>query len=479
MRAFLLAALLATALLAGCTTPVAPPTPTEDPQPLTLPPHLFLHDGNATALDAWALPDLVADVLPLGVAAFEPTLGVDADGNIYYATTPENGVAVGFGPGVHLSQDDGVTWADVGPRLPTGQPAPPETNDPYVYVDAATGRVFQFAMAPILLCSTLSWSDDQGAAWTSNPKGCGASPPWDHQTIVAAAPRSPATTVGYPNVVVTCVNSVYAIMCAQSLDGGLVFGPAVPASADGGEPCSTTATVGETAIPGPASSLHGHLKASQDGVLYLPEVHCGLSRLHVSEDSGLTWTTRAVTERPVQEAPDPVVAVDANGTVHYAVVAQDGHLMLFTSTDHGATWGAPITATPFGVAATLPAMTTLEDGRVALAYPGTQDNTTGDDLASARWFAFVTLVTGAGTAAPRLETIRAGDGLDPLVIGPCGDGGRCPGMVDFIDATARNGTVYAAFVDACVEKCGAEGKDAGDNNASEAVLVRVKAGAAA
>lgn len=474
MRALLLTALLATALLAGCTQPPAdPPTP-QEPQPVALPSHLFVHDATGAPLPTFALPSLAADVLPLGVEAFEPTLGVDPDGNLFFATTPNAGVAIGFGPGVHLSQDDGVTWRDVGPRLPTGQSAPPETNDPYVYVDPATGRVFQFAMAPILLCATLSWSDDLGATWTSNPKGCGASPPWDHQSIVAAAPRAPATTLGYPNVVVECVNSVYAIMCSQSLDGGLTFGPAVPASADGGEPCGTTAVVGETPVPGPASSLHGHLKASPDGVLYLPEVHCGTSRIHVSTDSGLTWTTATVTEQTVQEDPDPVVAAGANGTVHYAVVAEDGDLLLFTSTDQGATWGTPIVATPAGVAATLPAMAMLADGRVALAYPGTQDNVTGDALAKARWLPFVTLVSGAGTDAPRLETVRAGPGGDPLVIGPCGRGGRCPGIVDFIDAVARNGTVYASFVDACVEKCAESGTDASANNASQAVLVRVR-----
>lgn len=214
---------------------------------------------------------------PVGTNTFEPTLGADGDGSLFYSVTPGSGVVLGFRAGTFKSDDLGRTWTDVSPTL-AGQDYPPETNDPYIYVDQTTGRVFQFHMEPILTCSMLAWTDDAGESWTLNPYGCGPTAVWDHQTMVAARPRL-TPTVEYPNVLHQCVNSVYAAMCSRSLNGGLTWEPGTPVHEN----------------PGPqddnlCGAQHGHLAAAPDGTVYLPTSLCG-SRptVFVSRDDGLTW----------------------------------------------------------------------------------------------------------------------------------------------------------------------------------------------
>ena len=410
-----------------------------------------------------ATPGLTTTLRYLGGETFEPTLGVDAQGNLFYSMTPAAGIALGYGTGVWRSTDGGSTWTDVSPRI-AGMPTPPETYDPYVYVDPATGRVFQFAMFPLLTCSIMSWSDDDGATWTTNPRGCGATGVWDHQSMVAAAPRG-TPTVDYASVLVQCVNAGAGASCARSLDGGFTWTSTAPAS------------WGEC-LP---SGLHGHLKASTDGVIYLPIEPCQTSIVartrgfwvSVSHDAGLTWAERQVAIHSSQGFSDPTVAIDDAGSVYYAFIDAWGHAMLSVSHDEGRTWSAPVQASPNGVTAHLPALAAGKAGSMVLAYAGTPDmpdgyQSTKAQRDAAKWHAYVTASTdGAATFATAIGNPIS----DPLVRGPCGPG-RCPGMTDFIDViVAPDGKAHAAFVDACTGTCGTGVNKR--NNDSEAVLVTV------
>ncbi|HYN36099.1 MAG TPA: hypothetical protein VEV82_03900 [Actinomycetota bacterium] len=71
----------------------------------------------------------------IGFQTFEPTLGAAANGDLYFSTTPSSGVALGWSASIAKSQDGGRSWKDVGPQLASGETNPPETNDPYIYVD--------------------------------------------------------------------------------------------------------------------------------------------------------------------------------------------------------------------------------------------------------------------------------------------------------------------------------------------------------
>jgi hypothetical protein len=405
-----------------------------------------------------ATPSVSTVLRHLGGDTFEPTLGAAPNGDLFYSMNQGSGVAIGFATGVWKSTNDGASWTDVTPKI-AGVHMAPETYDPYVYVDPTTGRVFQFAMFPILTCSIMSWSDNGGSSWTTNPHGCGESGVWDHQTIVAAAPRSPTVTVGYPNVLVECVNALIDASCARSLDGGLSWVDTAPAA--------TPVQVGTC-----DTSLHGHLKTSADGVLYLPANLCGKAVVSVSTDSGLTWTLHTVSGLATASGPDPTVAVDAAGTAYYAFIDDWGHVMLSTSNDQGATWTPAVQASPAGVTANLPALAAGKAGNVALAYVGTSTlpngyHSTRTQLQASTWGAYVTVTTD-GTAT---FSTSVASGTDPIERGQCGPG-RCGAQVDFIDVViAPNGEAQASFVDGCEGSCatGAATKD----NATEAVIVTV------
>jgi hypothetical protein len=465
MRATWALGLAALLLLAGCVTPAALEAASVDPAGAMPSAALLAHRDGALVPIPNDVGTPVGALFGLGVEAFEPTMGVTSDGALYYAATAR-GVAIGFEPLVMKSVDAGETWTDVSPRLPTDHAVPPETNDPYLYVDPLTDRVFQFAMAPILTCSVLSWSDDGGASWTTNPHGCFTSPPWDHQTMVAAAPTT-LPTLGYASVLHQCVNSIYAAVCSRSLDGGLTWTPGQPAFR-GVEPAG-----------GLCGGLHGHLHAAPDGTVYLPKEHCGAPMLAISRDDGTTWQTVQVADAIVGNG-DPAVAVDAAGNVYYTFVDTVGALQLVVSTDGGASWGAPILAAPPGITAALPALAAGAEGKIVLAYPGTPDlgaegfDASEDAHAKAKWHGYITISVDATSASPSFLTVRANPEDQPLVRGECGTV-RCPGFVDFMDVVIGiDGRPYAAFVDACSDEC--EAAEKAENDVSMGVVGTIFSG---
>ena len=387
----------------------------------------------------------------IGIETFEPTLGAASNGDLYFSTTPTGGVAIGWSASVAKSQDGGRSWKDVGPRLVGDTSNPPETNDPYIYVDPSTNRVFTFHMAPILVCSVMSFSDDGGESWQANPRGCSPTVVWDHQTMVVAKPRS-TQTIGYPNILHQCVNAVYAAMCSRSLDGGLSWGPAVPV------------------YPNPqpnelCGSQHGHLTASPDGKVYLPTSLCGTKpTVYISEDDGLTWRESVIADVDVPFI-DPTVSVDAKGNLYAAYVDESGWLYFSSSKNDGVKWTKPIKVAK-GYTANMPVIVAGDPGKVAIAYPGTNDLKKGYDTKGyltdppadlapkISWGANFTISHNALAGKPDFKTIVS-TGKDPIGRGRmCERGTRCSYLVDFIEAViGPDGRPYAAFADGCVGEC--------------------------
>src|SRR6266540_362816 len=163
----------------------------------------------------------------IGQTAAEPTIGVAPDGTAYMSgSTMVVDTSTAWGGAetdIRRSTDDGLTWTSVMPSVPgTGERIPPANADPMIYVDPTTGRAFVFDLTAA--CNFLSYSDDKGASWISNPVACG-NVPVDHQTILAAKPRGPFPTVDYPNVLYWCSNRVVDATCGRSLDGGITWTP--------------------------------------------------------------------------------------------------------------------------------------------------------------------------------------------------------------------------------------------------------------
>ena len=389
----------------------------------------------------------------------EPTLGVTSDGSIYFQALEKT----------MKSSDHGATWTQVSTTLSS-----PTTLDPMLWVDPVTDRVFSNQL--YLACSYLSYSDDGGATWISNPAACGV-PVNDHQKVatgpyVEGSPLAPVGGVNpvYPNVVYYAYNAIAGSRVAISVDGGLTFpytglaNPPVPVD-EGDSEC--------------AAGLHGHITAGPDGVVYIPNrSSCsgpdgvGQSGPVVARsfDNGLTWDQVLVHPDIGTSDHDknPEVAIDVNNTLYITWPGADNRLYYAWSGDHGSTWSPAYLVTPQLGTATMPVIQAGDPGRIAMAYYAVEDPATvrGDegriqppDLTNetARWNLYVTFSLNALDDLPTWTTWSLTD--DPIQIGPISTNtGDAPAgsrnLLDFIDMVLdAEGRVYIAYADGCTGAC--------------------------
>jgi hypothetical protein len=398
-----------------------------------------------------------------GRGAIEPTLGLTNSGNLFYA-------AAHYSNEVELmrSEDQGHSWEVVSPSL-GGVKTHQVTLDPFVYVDDSEGADRIFNIDLTVACSYLSYSDDEGETWTTNPLACGT-PVNDHQTLFTGPPVS-SPTIDYPNVVYYCFNDVASTSCTKSLDGGITFSatgqPAFPGVNDKAAMCG---------------GINGHGVVDDSGVVYVPREYCGQAQLAISEDEGLTWKRVIVDDAVAKDdsgyLPDPTVAVDSKGTVYYVWIDDDHLPYLSISGDQGESWSKPMMVGAPGVKeANLPSIDVRSPGRVAIAYYGSSNaphwerggpQPKGSEYSQTTWYGYIAATTDALSKEPLFFTGAVSRTGDPLVRGECGPG-RCGPVYDFIDVKiAPDGSAWASFVDACVEAC-AEGH--GGNSASGVGIV--------
>jgi hypothetical protein len=385
-----------------------------------------------------------------GMPSGEPTLGVTNEGNVFTPAIQSNTRVE-----VLRSSNNGKSWDIVSPKLPGGRNAQLLTFDPYVWVDDAEGVDRIFTIDLTVACAYLSFSDDEGESWISNPLACGR-PVNDHQTLFSGRPAT-STTIGFPHVVYYCWNDVGSSSCSKSIDGGLTF-----------------SATGTPAFPGVdldrqdfCGGLHGHGHVDINGTVYIPKGHCGQPWLAISKDEGLTWETMPVAKNGVSDH-EASVATDEKGNIYYLYQGRDRLPYLVTSTNGGKKWSKPMMVGAPGLnEANLPSIDVGGVGKVAMAYMGTE-NSPGqpfeDPYDKTTWNGYMTISANALADNPVFYSTTVNDKDDPIKRGECGPGRCGTAVYDFIDITiAPDGQVWTSWVDACNLTCSKQGPgDAGN-----------------
>jgi hypothetical protein len=389
----------------------------------------------------------------IGHNAGEPTVGITREGHVI--VTASSGcvtscagslntletVAPG-GRSIKMTKDKGKTWLDISPGV--GEVSPHVASlDPYVLVDRAGDVERTFNIDLNAACNELSYSDDQGQTWLTNPLSCGE-PVNDHQTLFTGKPVT-STTLLYPKIVYYCFNKLLYTDCTKSLDGGITFLPTA-----------------NTANP-ECSGLNGHGVTDHRGWIYLPYAGCNSTpTIAFSKDEGSTWTSLKPAPTSKVIGDDPSVAVDAKGNLYMLWTDTERRVRLATSTNGGKSWTKPVDVTAPGVKrANLATLTVGAPGKIAVAYYGTgADKDTG-----AFWNGYLMSGIDILGKKPLFFSASVNDPKHPLKVDACGPG-RCGRVLDFIDVEiAPDGTPWAAYVDACLAVCETTKVETLDDNA--------------
>jgi hypothetical protein len=377
----------------------------------------------------------------LGINGWEPTVGVDDKGRIFYQARNAD-----LEPHVVRSTNEGHTWKVVSPTI-AGVPAQPVSLDPILYLDKDTNRIFTNNIPPDITCQPISFTDDAGETWTTTGV-CGH---FDHQNIFAGPPpKGGDQPSGYPNVVYYCaINLVMlsgtstATTCGRSLDGGLTWLPT-------GEPAYISPIPSDNQDEPWCDGAVGHGFVGDDGTVYLPRVWCGQPFVSISKDEGLSWDQVQVAENG-GKGHEAGIAADSKGNLYYTWIAANGLPYLAVSRDGGESWDKPLMiGTPGLQRSTLPAIDIGADGKIAITYigsesPGKQKTWT--------WNGYITITDDALAKDPVFYTGTMNAPSDPLHRGGGCGSIRCHSLGDFFDVTiGPDGTPWVAFVDACFKK---------------------------
>ena len=337
------------------------------------------------------------------------------------------------------------------------------------------GRVFHLQLAAG--SSTAAFSDNDGANWTSFIAGGAPAGP-DHETLGGGPYHAPIPTPpapAYPNPMYYCSqNGVQQAQCSRSDDGGLSFGPGVPIF-----PPTLC-----------AGGIHGHLKVSPQGTVYVPNSACaegtgpglGVVGVALSKDNGLTWEAQAVPGS--NGSDDPAIGIGQNNvgkppgqtanTIYLGWIAADGHAHIATSPDEGVTWANDIDVSSiFGIEkAVFPVVVAGDDNRAAFSFLGTDP---AFYPAKQVWHLYIAMTYDGGQSWILVDQTPN----DPVQIGNiCLLGTGCNGarnLLDFngIDLDAE-GRVLVAYADGCVN-C-ANTQPITQSNAAKGTIARQSGG---
>lgn len=327
-----------------------------------------------------------------------------------------------------------------------------ESLDPILFTDhgynVQTPDANRTIVSHLLGTTSLSsFSDNEGDTWTPDEGGSLMSG-IDHQTVGAGPyhtlpggipfPKAPGA---YPHAVYYCSQENAAASCARSDDGGQTYGPAVPIY-------NLTQ----------CGNLHGHVKVSPDGTVYVPNNGCGTEQAVIaSEDNGVTWQVRHIKDSGTGSS-DPWVAFGRGdkvpgGRVYFSYALNDGKAMVAVSDDHGkeGTWKSFDVGAAAGVNHTaFPVVIAGDDDRAAVAFLGTAAKGSIQDRAfPGVWYLFIAHTYDGGQT---WTTVNATPN-DPVQRGGIWLGGGSPphrNLLDFIGIDVdKQGRVVVGYADGC------------------------------
>jgi hypothetical protein len=436
------------------TTTVAPPSPNGAPTfinysapedcPVTVPP-------PSTPPSNCITPSLGSTTAG-GHDAGEPSIGVNWQTGNVFIEAGNHTLRVTFDDTVKPAT---ALWADK--RSPFAR----VSLDPILFTDdgrlGGPNRTFSSQLNGVT--SELSFTDDDGESWLPT-QGSGQPAGVDHQTVGGGpyAMPAPPTRTAYPHAIYYCSQDVVTAFCSRSDDGGLTFGPGIP--------IYTFAHVNGIDVPiapGTCGGLHGHVRVSPDGTVYVPNEDCfdanGVDRpgVAVSTDNGLSWIVRTVPDgTSASPGSDPSVAAGAGNTIYFGYVNGDGHAKVAVSRDRGAAWTKSKDAgTPFGVQnAEFAEVIAGDDERAAFAFLGTR--TEGDTQASdflGVWHLYVAFTYDGGKLWTTADATPS-DAVQRGCIWNQGGDNPCRNLLDFNDITVdRTGRVLVGYADGCTGSC--------------------------
>jgi hypothetical protein len=438
-------------------TQLVAPTPTPTPMPSPTP-----ENPGVPRYFNYAAPN------GLGTGAGEPSIGVNWKSEQFFGNSMFSNIANGgtsmFASGtqtLRVTFDDCPSPAN---NLWEDKSAPNAATslDPILFTDHGYNHMlpdpFRTFSSQLTGADSLSaYTDDDGENWTPS-QGGGIPSGYDHQTI-GAGPYNPNSSPAppphplYPNAVYYCSQEAVTAFCARSDNGGLTFGPGVPA-------WNTTQCGG----------IHGHVKVAPDGTVYVPNWNCTPGQgVAVSTDNGVTWTVRNITgATKAKGLEDPSIGIGADNAVYFGYQNGDGHPHIAVSHDQGLTWQHNTdVGAPFGIRnAVYPAVTAGDGDRAAFAFIGT--TTPGDYVAQTNfgtgagfqgvWHLYIATTFDGGVTWTTVDATPN----DPVQRGSICDQGtvtcnRTPNdrnLLDFIVAdTDKEGRVLVAYADGCIGSC--------------------------
>jgi hypothetical protein len=385
-------------------------------------------------------------------SAGEPSIGVDWSTKEAFIEAGNHTLRVTFNDSVNPAT---AFWEDE--RSPFAR----VSLDPIMFDDdghfGGPNRLFSSQLN--LVTSELSFTDDDGNDWLPT-QGSGQPAGVDHQTVGGgpyAFPAPPALT-GYPHGIYYCSQDIATAFCSRSDDGGVTFGAGIPIYT-----FTTVNGVDLPVAPGTCAGLHGHVRVSPDGTVYVPNEKCmdanNVSRpgVAVSMNNGLSWVVRTVPDgKSISPGSDPSVAAGASNTIYFGYVNSDGHPKIAASHDRGLSWSKSQDAgTPFGIQnAEFAEVIAGDDNRAAFAFLGTQ--TAGDTQSSdfqGVWHLYVAFTYNSG----RTWTTVDATPTDPVQRGCIwnqGGSNPCRNLLDFNDITVdKFGRVLVGYADGCTGSC--------------------------